>query len=101
MALRLTAEYINGSLIPLEPLDLEEGTLVTLEITPAPEARRHETILEATDRVLLSAPAGLWDNTPTDESKNYRHHLYDYPREKSNARGLCRYRLLDSTAQQQ
>ena len=84
MALRLTAEYINGSLIPLEPLDLEEGTLVTLEITPAPEtkapeARRHETILEATDQVLLSAPAGLWDNTPTDESKNYRHHLYDYP----------------------
>ena len=64
MALRIKAEYVNGTLNPLEPLDLEDGTLVTLDITAEPETNRHETILEATDRVLLSAPADLWGRHP-------------------------------------
>ena len=82
MTLRIKAEYVNGTLNPLEPLELQEGTLVTLDITEEPEARRHETILEAADRILLSAPADLWNNTPTDEAKNYRHYLYGHLKEE-------------------
>ena len=82
MALRIKAEYLNGTLNPLEPLELQDGTLVTLDITEEPEPMRHETILEATDRILRSAPADLWDDTSTDEAKNYRQYLYGYPKEE-------------------
>lgn len=82
MALRIKAEYVNGTLNPLEPLELKDGTLVILDITEEPESMQHESILEATDRVLLSAPADLWDDMPTDEAKNYRHYLYGHPKEE-------------------
>ena len=82
MALRIKAEYLNGTLNPLEPLELQDGTLVTLDITEEPEIARHETILEATDRILRSAPADLWDDASTDEAKNYRQYLYGYPKEE-------------------
>ena len=82
MALRIKAKYVNGTLNPLEPLELQEGTLVTLYITEEPESRQHETLLEATDRILQSAPADLWDDAPTDEAKNYRRYLYGHPKEE-------------------
>ena len=82
MSLRLTAEYINGSLKPLEPLDLEEGTVVTLYIEQQDQGKQHESILEMTDRLRQSAPADVWDNMPTDGAKNYRHYLYGHPKEE-------------------
>ena len=81
MALRLTAEYINGTLKPLEPLDLEEGTVVTLYIEEQDQTQVHSA-LETADRIRESAPADIWDNLPTDGAKNYRHYLYGHPKEE-------------------
>ena len=89
MALRLTAEYINGSLKPLEPLDLKEGTVVTLYIEEQGQRLVHSALAIA-DRIRESAPAEIWDNLPTDGAKNYRHYLYGHPRKKSNARSVRR-----------
>lgn len=82
MALRIKAEYVNGKLNPLEPLELREGAVVTVSITEEPESQGHETILDATDRLLSAAPADTWDNAPTDGAMNYRHYLYGHPREE-------------------
>ncbi len=83
MALRLTAEYINGALKPLEPLDLREGTVVTLYIEEQGEnSRQHHSALEIADRIRRSAPLDAWDDTPTDAAMNYRHYLYGYPKEE-------------------
>ncbi|MCY4365596.1 MAG: antitoxin family protein [Chloroflexi bacterium] len=81
MALRLTAEYINGSLKPLEPLDLKEGTVVTLYIEEQNQRQVHSALAIA-DRNRQSAPAEIWDNLPTDGAKNYRHYLYGHPKEE-------------------
>ena len=81
MALRLTAEYINGSLKPLEPLDLKEGTVVTLYIEEQGQRQVHSALATA-DRIRQSAPADIWDNLPTDGAKNYRHYLYGHPKEE-------------------
>ena len=82
MALKIKARYVNGTLKPLEPLEMDEGTVVNLSITEEPKPQRRETILEATDQLLRSAPTDTWDNTPTDGAKNYRHYLYGHPKEE-------------------
>ena len=83
MALRLTAEYVNGALKPLEPLHLQEGDVVTLYIEKREENnRKHHNALEIADRIRQSAPPGVWDETHTDEAKNYRHYLYGHPKEE-------------------
>ena len=81
MALRLTAEYINGSLKPLEPLDLKEGAIVTLYIEEQGQRQVHSALATA-DRIRESAPADIWGNLPTDGAKNYRHYLYGHPKEE-------------------
>ena len=84
MALRLTAEYINGALKPLEPLepvDLKEGTVVTRYIEEQDQKQRQvHSALETADRIRESAPADIWDNLPTDGARNYRHYLYGHPK---------------------
>ena len=82
MALRLKAEYLNGALRPLEPLDLREGTVVTLSIEEENhiEARVHSA-LEIADRLRQSAPPETWDNMPADSAKNVDHYLYGHPKE--------------------
>ncbi len=82
MALRLTAEYVNGALKPLEPLDLQEGAVVTLYIEEEGQSKQQESILDMTDRLRQSAPADVWDKMPTDSAKNYRHYLYGHPKEE-------------------
>ena len=81
MALRLKAEYINGLLKPLEPLDLKEGAVVTLYIEEQGQGQVHSALATA-DRIRESAPAEIWDNLPTDGAKNYRHYLYGHPKEE-------------------
>ena len=84
MALRLTAEYVNGALKPLEPLELQEGALVTLYIEEQGENKqKHHSALEIADRIRRSAPSDVWDDMPTDEAKNYRHYLYGHPKEEA------------------
>ena len=82
-ALRLTAEYINGALKPLEPVDLKEGTVVTLYIEEQDQNKRQvHSPLETADRIRESASADKWDNLPTDGARNYRHYLYGHPKEE-------------------
>ena len=82
MALRLKAEYVNGTLRLLEPLDLQEGTLVTLYIEEQSDnSGQQHSALEIADRVRRSGPADAFDNLPTDGAQNYRHYLYGHPRE--------------------
>ncbi len=78
MSIGIRAQFTNGILVPLDPLDLKEGALVTLDISEEAE----ETVLEATDRLLSSAPAGTWDSSPPDGAANYRHYLYGHPKEE-------------------
>ena len=86
MALRLKAEYINGTLKPLEPLDLDEGTVVTLSIEEH-EAREKKlpSDLALIRKLQESIPEEAFDNLPTDGSINYRHYLYGARRKTADA----------------
>ena len=82
MALRLTAEYVNGSLKPLEPLKLKEGAIVTLYIEEQSQNKeQRHSVLDTADRIRQSAPADIWDILPTDGAQNVKHYLYGHPRE--------------------
>ena len=74
MALRLRAEYVNGSLKPLEPLELEEGTVVTVSI------EEEESILDLVDRLRKSVPEEVWERLPADGAMNLKHYLYGQPK---------------------
>ena len=43
MTRSIRARYTNGTLVPLEPLDLEEGAEVTVSVEPAPSEPPHKT----------------------------------------------------------
>lgn len=75
MALRLRAEYINGSLKPLEPLDLAEGTVVMVSI------EEEESILDLFDRLRKSVPTEEWERLPADGAMNVKHYLYGGPKD--------------------
>ncbi len=81
MALRIKAEYVNGTLKPLEPLALEEGTVVTLAIQDyeITEERTH-SVIAMVERLRESMGEDDWDGVPTDGSLNYRHYLYGHPK---------------------
>ena len=74
MALRLKAEYINGSLKPLEPLEMEEGTVVMVSIED------EESILDLFDRLRKSVPEEEWEKLPADGAMNLKHYLYGRPK---------------------
>lgn len=84
MTVRLKAEYINGTLKPLEPLNLEEGAVVTLSIEEQ-EAREKKlpSDLALIQRLQETIPEEAYDNMPADGSINYRHYLYGGPKENS------------------
>ena len=54
MSIGIRAQFTTASSIPLDPLDLKEGAVVKLDVTE----EAGESVLEATDRLLSSAPAG-------------------------------------------
>ena len=82
MALRIKAKYINGALTPLEPLNLKEGTVVTLAIENFERAEeRTHSVVTMVERLRESMGEDEWDGVPTDGSLNYRHYLYGHPRE--------------------
>lgn len=72
------ARYSNGVLTPLEPLDLEEGVVVTLTIIEV----KHESLPEMLDRLRASVPPDIWDDVPTDLAQNKKHYRYGHPKEE-------------------
>ena len=83
MITNVKARYANGALVPLEPLDLEEGAEVTVSVAKAPQtAPAGESISEMFARLRESTPPDTWDGFPTDFSKNKNHYLYGHPKEE-------------------
>ena len=81
MALRVKADLVAGSLKPLEPRYLEEGTAVTLTFERDEPARtRQHNIVETIDRLRKDIGEDKWDGGLTDGERNYRHYLYGHQR---------------------
>ena len=82
MIASVKARYSNGALVPLEPLDLEEGKEVVVSVEDAtPQANGKESILEMFERLRNSVPPDTWDALPSDLVKNKKHYLYGHPKE--------------------
>lgn len=91
----IKASFSNGVLIPLESLDLREGSEVTLHIendssmegTPHPSkdvaspAPSQESVADMFARIRESVPESAWRNLPADGAMNIRHYLYGRPKE--------------------
>ncbi len=92
------ARYSNGTLMPLEPLEIEEGAEVTLRIVKVASANANPTaprqteeehapgsgthpVLAMIDRLREEFPHLADDDLPTDLSKNIDHYLYGTPKE--------------------
>lgn len=90
MASRLKAEYINGSLKPLEPLDLIEGAVVTIYIEQEESPReRQPSVVELVEQLREAMGEDDRDGVPTDWARNYRHYLYGQPKvNQEGARSL-------------
>ena len=96
MIANIKARYANGALVPLEPLDLEEGAEVRVAVKkdaptakdapPAkdgtPQKRGLAAIVEKVKEAQKSMPPDAWDDFPTDFSKNKKHYLYGHPKEE-------------------
>jgi predicted DNA-binding antitoxin AbrB/MazE fold protein len=98
MVSNVKARFSNGTLMPLEPLELEEGTEVTLHIVkvasanatpPAPRQTEEEhapdsgthPVIAMIDRLRAEIPELDQETAPTDGAKNYKHYLYGHPKE--------------------
>ena len=84
MALKLRAEYTNGSLKPLEPLELPEGTVVVIYIEEErTKSKERHSVLDIAERIHQSAPEEIWYNLPDDGAQNVKHYLYGHPKEEN------------------
>jgi predicted DNA-binding antitoxin AbrB/MazE fold protein len=82
MITNIKARYVNGALLPLEPLELEEGLEVVISIEEGPTLNSAEdSVLEMFERLHQSAPPGTWDGLPADGAKNIDHYLYGTPKD--------------------
>ena len=86
MITNVKATYANGALLPLQPLDLEEGAEVTVTVEggAAGTKRGLAAIVERVKKAQKSMPPDAWDDLPTDGAKNYKHYLYGFPKEGEN-----------------
>ena len=77
MIANVKARFSNGTLVPLEPLDLEEGreVVVSIEENQSPDTEV-PSLLEMIDELHKSVPQDVWSNGPSDGAKNYKHYLY-------------------------
>ncbi len=85
MIRNVKAKFTNGTIVPLEPLDIEEGREVVVSIEDATleqPAKKTESILEMFERLRKSVPPDAWDGLPTDLAKNKKHYLYGHPKEE-------------------
>ena len=82
MIANVRTRYNNGVLVPLEPLDLEEGKEAVVSIKNAPSpGNGSESMLDMFERLRKSVPPDTWDNLPADLSRNKKHYLYGFPKE--------------------
>ena len=83
MIANIRARFSRGVIEPMEPLDMEEGQIVLLDITEAPDKAppQSQSVLEIFDQIHHSAPAGAWDSLPADGAKNLDHYLYGLPKD--------------------
>ena len=88
MITNVKARFTNGALVPLEPLDLEEGREVTVSVDETPREIGEEKegpllrILRKVQERQAELPADTWDGIPTDLVKNKKHYLYGHPKEE-------------------
>ena len=88
MTTTVKATYTNGALVPLEPLDLEEGKEVMVSVEEAPREigeQKEGPLLRIHRKVQerqAELPPDTWDDLPTDLVKNKKHYLYGHPKEK-------------------
>ena len=91
MITNVKAKYSNGALVPMEPLDLEEGDEVMVSVEDPPTGMSEETpvlkrglagIVERVLEMQKEIPAEAWDDLPTDLAKNKKHYLYGHPKEE-------------------
>ena len=83
MPTRVRARYVDGVLTPLEPLQLDDGCLVTIDVTESePPLRGLAAIVDRAERLHRTMPAEAWDDLPTDLAQNKKHYLYGHPREE-------------------
>jgi predicted DNA-binding antitoxin AbrB/MazE fold protein len=83
MIATVRARYLNGTLVPLEPLGLEEGREVVIKIEDgAGLGPAEDSVLEMFERLHQSAPPETWDSLPADGAKNIDHYLYGAPKEE-------------------
>ncbi len=68
---------------PLEPLDLEDGSEVTVSIYDAPAPRRGlAEIVESVKKLHETAPLDTSDDLPADLAKNKKHYLYGHRQDR-------------------
>ena len=88
MITSVKAKYSNGALVPMEPLDLEEGeeVMVSVEETLREIVEQKEgpllRILRKVQERQAELPPDTWDDLPTDLVKNKKHYLYGHPKEE-------------------
>ena len=82
MISNVRARFSKGTLVPLEPIELEEGeeVLVSIEETPNPTLTG-ESIVEMFEKLRMSVPPDTWDELPIDLVRNKKHYLYGHPKE--------------------
>ena len=77
------ARYADGVLTPLEPLDLEDGCDVTVEVVlePSDQDSDGNWLLDLVDELHRRYPPETLEPMPTDGAMNYKHYLYGHPKE--------------------
>ena len=88
MIASVKARFTNGILMPLEPLDLEEGQEVVVSVEEMPRETENQKegplsrILRKIQERQAELPSDVWDDLPTDLVKNKKHYLYGHPKEE-------------------
>ena len=83
MVTTVKAIYANGVLALSEPLDIEEGTEVTLSIEDEPATGGGlAAIARRAGDLHKTMPPEARDELPTDLARNKKHYLYGHPKEE-------------------
>ena len=82
MIASVKARYENGVLTPLEPLDIEDGSEVTVSIEKVdPPVQGAAAVLQLIDRLHAAVPDRERTDLPTDMAEHFKHYLYGHPQD--------------------
>ena len=80
---QIKAKFTKGTIAPLEPLDIEEGTEVTLSIEDGPATGGGlAAIARRASDLHKTMPPEARDELPTDLARNKKHYLYGHPKDE-------------------